>query len=66
MDITYTIRKNIPSYVNRTSLLSDVDCYEKWDQSNCLCMKFIKTNIPASNRGCFNQHDNVRALVRKS
>ena len=35
-----------------------------WEQSNCLSMIFIKTNISASICGSVDHHDNVQALLK--
>ncbi|MCI12317.1 hypothetical protein A2U01_0033421, partial [Trifolium medium] len=64
MDINYAIRKDKPPSITETSLPDDVDRYEKWDRSNRLSMEFIKTNIPASIRGYFDQYDNVQILLK--
>jgi len=64
MDINYVIRKNEPPSITETSLPDDVDRYEMWERSNRLSVKFIMTNIPTSIRGCFDRHNNVRALLK--
>jgi len=64
MDINYAIRKNEPPSITETSLPDDVDRYEMWEWSNRLSVQFIMTNIPTSIRGCFDQHNNVRALLK--
>ena len=64
MDIDFAIYKDEPPTITEASQPDDVDRYEKWEQSNRLCVMFIKTKISVSIRGSFEQYDNVRALMK--
>lgn len=64
MDIDYAIRKAGPPAITVTSQPDDVDRYEKWGRSNCLCVMFKKTKISVGIRGSVDQHDKVKELLK--
>ncbi|KAM3219445.1 hypothetical protein P3L10_023976 [Capsicum annuum] len=63
MDIEYAIRKDEP-HIDEISTLAEIAIYEQWKRSNRLSFMFIKTKISAGIRGSFEQHNNVKALLK--
>ncbi|XP_019436009.1 PREDICTED: uncharacterized protein LOC109342486 [Lupinus angustifolius] len=64
MDIDFAIRKPEPPATTKVSTLDQVNLYEKWEQSNCRCVMFIKTKVSAEIRGSIEQYDNIHLLMK--
>ena len=64
MDIDYAIRKEELDPITKSSTTEAICLYDKWDRSNRLSMKFIKTKISAGIRGSVEQINKVKPLLK--
>ena len=63
MDIDYAIRKHEPC-ITETSTPAEIALHELWERSNRINVMFIKTKIFVGICGPFDQHDNVKVLLK--
>ena len=63
-DIDYATRKDELPAITNVSFANDIALYEHWEQSNHLCVMFIKTKIYSSICGLVEHHEKVRDLLK--